>query len=453
MNPSVLVFPYLYLLYRLGKEKSPHLLTLWVTIFLAFPTTRNKLGPISLYWSDLTGIAVLATFYNHGPMTKTVATTTRWAALLIGTYSIGVVAALLRYKIIIEPGFWTYRYIIALVPWIVIPRVLREEAYFRAIERGALIAAGVVGFVSMMQAGSKDTALWIDDIFYSAYPAEVGKESYQRRMVKTASTLRTYGMYGTSTAFAGASAAVGFLVLLFSTMRKRAVMAPIFAILCFMGCMTTYSRHGLLAIAFFVAPTIIFVPTRAIRVVGLAAGLAVVASFFVSTEFMAERFGRGGEGGDDNMTYRLVIRPLELLDRIEMDPTVALVGTGHGIEHALKGEARKKARYGFVSNSFVLYLFYAGILCFLVFGFVFVAAIVRSWNLPPRIRDPAMGTILGMIVILASDNYAYLHTSFVFMWSLAMAFIWTIPGQERWNDLIERTRTEGAADLAVSSSA
>ena len=451
MNPSVLVLPYMYLLYRLAKQKSPVLITLWVMIFLAFPTTRNKLGPVSLYWCDLTGIAVLAAFYNHGPMTRTVATTTRWGALLIGTYCIGVIAAFLRYQTILEPGFWTYRYVIALAPWVILPRIIREEMYFKAIERGVLLAAGVVGIVAMMQAGSKETALWVDDIFYSAYPAEVGRESYQRRMVKTASTLRTYGMYGTSTAFAGASAAVGFLVLLFSTMRRRAVLAPIFAILCFLGCLTTYSRHGLLAIAFFVAPTIIFVPTRAIRVVGLAAGLAVVASFFISTEFMAERFGRGGEGGDDNMTYRLVVRPLELLDRIEMDPTVALVGAGHGIEHALKGEELEKARYGFVSNSFVLYLFYAGILCFLAFGFVFVAALVRSWGLPPRIRDPAMGTILGMIVILASDNYAYLHTSFVFMWSLAMAFIWAVPGKERWADMIERDKT--AADLAPLSSA
>ncbi len=439
MNPSVLVIPYVYLLYRLAKQKSPILLTLWVMIFLAFPTTRNKLGPISLYWSDLTGIAVLAAFYNYGPMTKTVATTTRWGALLIGTFCIGVVAAFLRYKILIEPGFWTYRYAIALTPWLVLPRVMREEVYFKAVERGVLLAGAVVGFVAMMQAGSKDTALWVDDIFYKAYPAEVGKESYQRRMVKTASTLRTYGMYGTSTAFAGASAAVGFLVGLFSTMRKRALLAPPIMILCFMGCMTTYSRHGLLAIAFFVLPTIILVPTRAIRVVGLAAGLAIVASFFISTEFMAERFGRGGDAGDDNMTYRLVVRPLELLDRVEMDPTVALVGTGHGIEHALKGDEKKAARYGFVSNSFVLYLFYAGILCFLVYGFVFVAALIRSWGLPPRIRDPAMGTILGMIVILASDNYAYLHTSFVFMWSLSMAFIWTVPGKERWQSMADAT--------------
>ncbi len=445
MNPSVLVLPYVYLLYRLAKQKSPILLTLWVMIFLAFPTTRNKLGPLSLYWSDLTGIAVLAAFYNHGPVTKTVATTTRWAALLLGTFAIGVVAAFLRYKILIEPGFWTYRYAIALAPWLILPRVMREEAYFKAIERGVLLAGGVVGIVAMMQAGSKETALWVDDIFYKAYPAEVGKESYQRRMVKTATTLRTYGMYGTSTAFAGASAAVGFLVGLFSTLRRRALLAPPIMILCFMGCLTTYSRHGLLAIAFFVAPTILLIPTRAIRIIGLAAGLAVVGSFFISTDFMAERFGRGGEAGDDNMAYRLVVRPLELLDRVEQDFTVALVGTGHGIEHALKGDEKKAARYGFVSNSFVLYLFYAGILCFLVYGFVFVAALIRSWGLPPRIRAPAMGTILGMIVILASDNYAYLHTSFVFMWSLSMAFIWTIPGKERWHAMVEQAAAPPSA--------
>jgi hypothetical protein len=182
----------------------------------------------------------------------------------------------------------------------------------------------------------------------------------------------------------------------------------------------TYSRHGLLAWAILLTPSFLRRPGRgALLPVLLVASVSVLGA----TQFWAERINRGGVNEDENLSARLVVRPLELLERISEEPFILVSGVGLGTDHMDRTDEDGPSREGFVSNGFALYLFYLGVSGLAVVVGLLWVTLRAALRLDGELRAVAIGGLAATVVIIASDNYAFLHTSFPFMWSVLVAMI------------------------------
>jgi hypothetical protein len=113
------------------------------------------------------------------------------------------------------------------------------------------------------------------------------------------------------------------------------------------------------------------------------------------------------------------------LERLEEEPEILLTGIGLGTDHIQRPADQAPSRKGFVSNSFALYLFYLGIPGLAVVLALLGTTLRAAWRMEGDQRAGALGALGATAVIIASDNYAFLHMSFPFMWATLVAAIQT----------------------------
>jgi hypothetical protein len=235
--------------------------------------------------------------------------------------------------------------------------------------------------------------------------------------------IRVYGMYSTSTCFAGAASLVAALLLFRLAQVKAGLLNHLGLLSAAVTMLLTFSRHGLLAWGVLLLPSFVRRPQRGFAILAL---LGVLVALLGAGDFWAERLSRGGVREDGNLSSRLVDRPLELLERIEEEPSILVSGVGLGTDHlSRRGAEGGPSRYGFVSNGFALYLFYLGLFAVGVVVALLLVTAMAAWELEPDLRAAALGALGAAVVVIASDNYGFLHSSFPFMWSVIVALIHT----------------------------
>lgn len=433
MNAMTALFP-LFLLV-LGWQlysRSPHLFATWAFLYCLLPTYVFRIGALSLYWCDLSAIAVLLYWYNDQVPRRSASLAVQWFKVLIVTLGIGLLSSLVRYGAIFEPLYWVIRYAFALATLPIITAYSRQPALRQAILSGVMAAAVGMFLIAVTQQFRLPFNEWLDHVLYDGYTSD---RSSRTRALYFASDgpMRVFGPYCTSTQFGGAGVCVGVLLAVLSWTSKRPQLLvgrqrliTIATVLAWASALMTFSRHALLAILAFLVVTAAADLRKSKWVWALSAGaiISVGSGYFGSfVDFWLERIGKGGIGTDANLAYRLQTRPYELLDRIMTEPSVLYGGVGLGSEHILSG-----AQYGFVSNGFLLYLFYCGLPAFLAFLGCFAYAFRRSLA-QPRDDLPAVvpASVLAMAIVVAADNYAYFTTNLVFMWAVAIGLSFMPP--------------------------
>lgn len=433
MNPGLLLIPFLILLVVLVRGQKPFLLTLWAFSFFALPTVRNQVGSVSIYWCDLIAIAVLVAFATRHPVQGGIGLR-RWGVLLLATFSFGLVSSVFRYGSVVEPAFVILRYAFALVPLLAIPRIYSDRRLMRGLYQGVIAAALFVALIGVIQSTSRPLALQLEDFFYGSFASDV---SYRGGLIDESDQLRAHGVYGSATTFAGGAALIGFCSLILGLLVQRRLWSRIAFGVCILTVFLTYSRHGLLALVIFAIVFAVTSPRQSARRLGMILTISLLLSTVAASGFWTERLSRGNITEDVNLESRLIEGPANLVERIIDDPLVAFVGIGLGVEHALTSPDLTEATRGFVSNSFLLQLLYAGIAAFVTYVLFFVAALRRALHLTTRMRSLALGSILGVCVILASDNYGFFHTTFAFGWSLLVAIVSVSQYHPRWGRLAD----------------
>lgn len=141
---------------------------------------------------------------------------------------------------------------------------------------------------------------------------------------------------------------------------------------------------------------------------------------------------RGGVEEDQNLSSHLVDGPGELLDRLEREPSVALVGVGLEARHVPPNRLPPNYRDGFVSNSFLLYLFFCGALAFIAVLATFAAAALRALRSRRSEVGLAFGVVAACAIVVASDDYAFFHSSLTFLWTASFAMIHQLPTSARF---------------------
>lgn len=419
MDQGVLVVPFAISLILLILLDARIVLGVWAFLWVGMPVLRSRFGPVSLYWCDVATLAAVFVClrWQGNEVSRHLS---RWYWALIAVHCVGLVTSVLRYEAILEPGYEVLRYGLAFSPLVLLARVAPDPKAMMWFWRGIVLAALCMAVVAVIQSRFRGLAMDLETFLYGARSRGSGSFAYRERALLFQERLRVHGMYGASTCFAGAATMVGAL-LMFRMSRERAGLVTRLALVAAAAAMLlTISRHGLLAWALLLLPTVLRRPGR-----GSVLPLIMVTTVAVlgAGDFWADRLNRGGIDEDANLSSRLIERPLELLDRIEEEPSILVGGVGLGTSHIVRPGDEGPSRMGFVSNGFALYLFFLGTGALVVVLWIIGRALWAALELHGKSRAAALGGLGATVVVIASDNYAFLHTSFPFMWSVLVALI------------------------------
>ena len=229
------------------------------------------------------------------------------------------------------------------------------------------------------------------------------------------SASRVNGPHGDPNTFGGTTALVCVIALLLLPQRARRL-APVIIGLAGIVVGATVSRQVLVAavLAFGVAFLLGTARTK-VRIVGATATLIVLGLVSGVAASWGERLSRweGGVGQDMNVVGRIVIGPQRLLSVIAVDPTVLVTGVGLDVQKLVKKAADKQAevgiyQMGFVSNSFLLPLYYLGITGFVLTFALWIWTLRRALAQPRRAPPLHVGGVVMAMLLIASDNYAFI---------------------------------------------
>jgi hypothetical protein len=137
---------------------------------------------------------------------------------------------------------------------------------------------------------------------------------------------------------------------------------------------------------------------------------------------------------DDNTAARVLWGPARLIDLIANEPLVLLTGSGLDPEKlASKSHHEADFESGFVSNGFLLMLYYLGLGGFVLHAVFWGWAVHISRKFPPRSRAANCGFITVALVIVASDNYGAMYEPAIAILFLLVGLLagqWALEAQE-----------------------
>lgn len=393
-------------------------------MYLALPSIHNRLG-LSLYWCDIAAAAVIFRYVIWDRSKRGFPVLDRWYVGLGLAFAVGILGTIVRFGHFLEPGYLTMRSVLALAPLLVMPRALQDEDTFDQIFKAAVAAGLFIGLLAVLQSWSTELALQTESLLYSGY-GDSAARVHRYNQVVYGGQLRVFGNQGASTAFGGAAALTAvFLVVLGRTRTERRwITAAIGS--CVLAAALTYSRHSMLALVVFVAMLALMRPSRVLSgvvVLGLVIGLVAI---FTSLDLWIERLARGGLE-DRNVQSRLIRGPLELVARVDGDPSVLLYGAGLGMAWFLSEYQLAEARFGFASNTFLLYLFYCGVPAFLAYLAFFAHTSLHALSTGAKHRGILFASVFAAALVIASDNYGFFKYSVPFLWSTIAALTFATP--------------------------
>ena len=262
----------------------------------------------------------------------------------------------------------------------------QQQEYRHSFTHGMIAALLATATIAMMQFGNAALAGAVNDFYFGDMP---GHLKLANEMGAILSSERANGPYGDPNTFGGTSALAGTATLLLLADRSRKLSLLALGATAVIVA-ATVSRQVLVAalVGLFVAVLIGTANSR-IRILGAAILIAAIVLAGGFGENWGNRLAKweGGLDKDVNVVGRTIIGPKRLLSVIEHDPSVLLVGVGLDVQKlAQKSEGMSSEvdtlTKGFVSNSFLLSLYYLG-----VFGFSLMLAF-WVWTLSRASRMP-----------------------------------------------------------------
>lgn len=418
------------LLLLLAWRRPQGLFLLWPVVLLLFPSTRTNLGGAPVYWYDAVSIAILCRLYLSTDLSPWPATVPRWHWWFVASGVIfGTLVPLARYGPSLEMG-WIFAH--AALAWmafaigIALSRAANAASYRAAMLAGLLLALAGSAALALLQFGNEAMAARINQFYFHDMQGHlVLLEDVGARI----SASRVNGPHGDPNTFGGTTALVCAVVLLLLPDRLRRL-APVIIGLAALVVGATVSRQVLVAAVFaFAAAFLLGSGRMRVRIVGAMSALVVLGLLSGVAASWAERLSRwqGGVGQDVNVVGRIVIGPQRLLAVIGADPTVLVTGVGLDVQKLVKKAADKKSdvgmyQLGFVSNSFLLPLYYLGITGF-VLTLLFWFWTLRRALTAGSARALHTGAVVLAMLLIASDNYAFIVEVSVAMLFLLAALV------------------------------
>lgn len=403
----------------------------WPMALLVFPSTRTNIGSAPIYWYDAICVLILCRLYFSHDLRQWPDHVPRWHWWFVATGAVfGTLLPIARYGGSLEMG-WILGH--ASLAWMAFAIGLslfigpNADRYRTSITWGLFLSLALDAALAILQFGNEAMAEAINHFFFRDMQGHlVLLEEVGARI----SSSRVNGPHGDPNTFGGTTAIVcAICLLLFREKSQRFGLISIALAGIVVG--ATVSRQVLVAavIGFLVAFMLgtagsrvrILAAMSALLVVGLASGVA--ASW-------AERLGRweGGVSQDTNVVGRIIIGPMRLIRVINADPTVLFTGVGLDVQKLVKKADGKAAdvgiyQMGFASNSFLLPLYYLGMVGFVLTFAFWIWTLRRALAQPRNTRALDVGCVVAAMVLIASDNYAFVMEVTVAMLFLLAAVV------------------------------
>ena len=179
----------------------------------------------------------------------------------------------------------------------------------------------------------------------------------------------------------------------------------------------TVSRHGMVAVAIGIAIMILCSENRLrmnliMGVAGTIVLLALAAGGGMLQDSWSNRMSRfdGGVMEDDNITARVVDGPQRLVAFLGAHPSMLLTGAGIDPEKLMSRAGINDDFDGsFVSNGFLLALYYLGVGGFVLYGSFWGWAFFVAGSASPQKRGVLLGCVTMAVIIVAADNYGIMY--------------------------------------------
>jgi hypothetical protein len=164
---------------------------------------------------------------------------------------------------------------------------------------------------------------------------------------------------------------------------------------------------GLVAIGYVLTTA----PEKALPRLLFGAGSIVPILFLVDPTALLGRLETLSAGADEaNVAARLSDGPQRFWEMLVHDPTLLFTGVGLDIQKLTRFnvDIPTEILYGFVSNGYLLYIYFFGIFGFLIMAAFWLWVVHRGFVTPKSIRPITSGGALALVFIVFADNHAVL---------------------------------------------
>jgi hypothetical protein len=412
MNLSpVLLAAFLALLFYLAESRSKWLFFILPLAF-SMPTARSFIGPIPIYWYDCAAIAVLFFLYRTGFWSRQFPKVPPWiGGVAIVYFLFGVIVPIFRYGPLPEFG-WTFGH--QMTGWClffvgVAITMPRYSAYLPMLAKGMVAALGWLAVVAAVQWRNVGVTLYFNQIFYGDFYRSSEGEGYLTDQLMTANWAdRAQGPFMNPSNLAIFSVLLLSLVLL---MQRRLPKTWVWAAMLFAGVnvITSVSRQTMIAVCLAGLLYALFAPVaKSVR--NIVAGAILVIVVLVGTggsEMLGSRFGRVAEQGfeEANVVARLVLGPQRLATLFVDKPDLFFTGVGLDADKlAGRGFDMDANEAGFVSNSFLLSLYYTGIFGFILYVALWIWSFIAAMRASIEFRPMLVALVGAGIFLTFADN-------------------------------------------------
>lgn len=418
--PFPLMLAFLTSLLVISWWRPPVLFFIWAVVLLLLPTTRTLIGGAPIYWFDIVAVVLLVTIYSNHSLRRWPWRVPKWHRGFIGVGLIlGTFVPVILYRTAVLEMTWTW--IHTSIAWMafvigIAPFISRKGAsYQNALGMGILTAIIIAAVGAALQFGNAEVSAALNKFYFSDHTA--GKQ-LRDIYIKEYFTSRVNGPHGDPNTFGGKAVIMAIACAWLLRNKARPWMYAGF-IGAAVIVLATVSRQCLMAALLGGMVVLLFsrsrVRAQALAIAGVCVVVASIAGF--STNW-SERLGRfeGGVEEDIGWVARLVLGPERLVSAIAENPRTLITGVGLDVNKLVeKGVDLGGLDFGFVSNGFLLPLFYMGVFgFFLTLGFwIWVAR--AAAGLPGTLRATALGSVAALMVLIAADNYAFLNETVVAM--------------------------------------
>lgn len=441
MNVSLIACAALLVaLLLVGLLRHQWLLAPWVMSFLVFPTARAKIGEAPIYLYDLIAVSLIVVLAVKGELRSWPRGVPRWHWWFIGAaFLFSVVFGVVQHGMVAEVSWiWLHSSLawMAFAFGVIVTLSPSRERYRAPLIWGVLLSAILFCVIGVIQYAELPGTSFFSNLFYG----DIGSEESVEMLRRGLETNRAPGPHFAPTTFAGMAllTVVVFWLLTRETDRFRRWLV---LVLCAVTLLCTVSRHAMLAAVIGLIVTMVLSELKKKVKLVLAVGVSALLLFtpavgYLLKESWTYRLSKWDEGvlEDDNTAARVLWGPARLIEFIANEPLVLLTGSGLDPEKlASKSHHEVSFESGFVSNGFLLMLYYLGLGGFLLHAVFWGWAAHIARKFPPRSRGAICGFIAVAIVIVAADNYGAMYepaVALLFLIVGLMAGQWRLEFQE-----------------------
>lgn len=393
----------------------------WSFLVTGLPLLRGMIGPIPVYLFDVAVCLVWSLVLLRPGASAWPHACPPWMPLFLVILAVfGTVLPMFSYGVYPEM-IWNLGHTGLAMTTLVLGAFMTRSA--TDVERNGLRLGLVCGLVllamiGVLQKSSSDWNGFFIRLFYGG--GEVGGDESDSVMAAEALSAlgRVSGPFGSPNTFAIVSLIAALNYWLITTVDRRksllsiVVFGSLVAIIVVSGSRQAILAAGLVAIGY----TLTTSPTKMLPSLLLSGGLAGLVLLFVDASPLLGRLERLSQGtGEANVSARVAEGPQRFWEMLAWDPSLLFTGVGL--------EIQKLARYniaisseildGFVSNGYLLYIYFFGLFGFLVMTAFWIWVAYRGLFAPKAVRHITAGGGLALVFIVFADNHAVLAEELV----------------------------------------